>query len=120
MIIQNIMLTVFGGGLFIFVRDQPVKPPSSVAMQKVVRQSMLVVISEAFKERSYVILVAIFAMLDGAFVSFATVLSLFFSFYNVPGEKPVYNTGVVSAYGGVTAIFGVAASMACAVVLQKK
>ena len=56
-------------------------------------------------------------MLDGAFVSFATVLSLLFAFYNVPGEKPVYNTGVVSAYGGVTAIFGVAASMACAVVL---
>jgi hypothetical protein len=48
MIIQNIMLTVFGGGLFIFVRDQPAKPPSSVAMQKVVRQSMLEVISEAF------------------------------------------------------------------------
>ena len=30
-IIQNFMLTVFGGGLFIFIRDGPTKPPSVVA-----------------------------------------------------------------------------------------
>jgi hypothetical protein len=46
---------------------------------------MLTEIKIAFKERSYVYLTAIFAMLDGAFVSFASVLSLLFAYYNVPG-----------------------------------
>jgi len=81
---------------------------------------MCIVIKDAFNERSYVLLVAIFAMLDGAFVSFASVLDLLFEFYNVPGQKPVYSTPVIAAYGGVTAVFGVASSIVCAIVLQKK
>ena len=78
---------------------------------------MLEVIGEAFKERSYVLLVAIFGMVDGSFVSFATVLSLLFDFYNVEGEKPVYSTSVISVFGAISAISGVAASIVCAVVL---
>ncbi len=56
-------------------------------------------------------------MLDGAFVSFASVLNLLFEFYNVPGQKPVYSTAVISAYGGITAIFGVISSIIVAVIL---
>lgn len=78
---------------------------------------MCKVIGEAFKERSYVLLIAVFAMLDGAFVSFASVLALLFAYYNKPGEPPAYGTGVIALYGGVTAVFGVISSIICAVVL---
>ena len=81
---------------------------------------MLTEIKIAFKERSYVYLTAIFAMLDGAFVSFASVLSLLFAYYNVPGETDTYGPGVISIYGGITAVFGVISSFVVAVVLQKK
>ena len=57
---------------------------------------MLTEIKIAFKEISYVYLTAIFAMLDGAFVSFASVLSLLFAYYNVPGEPDAYGPGVIS------------------------
>ena len=51
------------------------------------------------------------------FVSFASILSLLFDFWNVPGEPPVYSPSVISVYGGLTAISGVVASLICAVLL---
>lgn len=74
---------------------------------------------EAFSERSYTILVIIFSMMDGAFVSFAAVLSLLFTYYNVPGQPPAYTTGDIALYGGLVTIFGVTASICIAVVIQK-
>jgi hypothetical protein len=57
--------------------------------------------------------------MDGAFVSFASILSLLFDHYNVPGEPPVYGSVVVAAYGGLTTVFGVLSSLIIAIVLQK-
>lgn len=71
---------------------------------------------EAFKERSYVFVLVIFSMLDGAFISFASVLSVLFGFYEVNGQ-PVYGTGVIAIYGASTAIFGVVASLVVSVKL---
>lgn len=31
--IQNVMITIFAGGLFIVIKDKPDQPPSSVACQ---------------------------------------------------------------------------------------
>lgn len=58
----------------------------------------------------------IFSMLDGAFISFASVLSVLFGFYKVNGQ-PVYGTGVIAIYGASTAIFGVVASLVVSVKL---
>ena len=79
---------------------------------------MCVDIREAFKERSYVLVLIVFSMLDGAFVSFASVLSVLFGFYTVNGQ-PVYGTGVIAIYGASTAIFGVIASLVMSIRMQK-
>jgi len=63
----------------------------------------------------------IFALIDGEFISFSSVMSLLFDYYNSPvyGVKAVYGASLISLYGGATAIFGVAASMVAGVMLQK-
>jgi MFS transporter, FLVCR family, feline leukemia virus subgroup C receptor-related protein len=65
-----------------------------------------------------VLLCAVFALMDGIFVSFAAILSLLFTYYNVPGETPTYSTATISIYGGLTTIFGVTSSILVAVLLQ--
>jgi hypothetical protein len=77
-----------------------------------------VVLKDAFAEKSFVIVLVIFSLLDGAFVSFASVLSLLFGFYNTDTDI-AYSTTAVSIYGGLTAVFGVLASIITASILQR-
>lgn len=113
------MITFFGGGLFIFIRDKPSSPPSAVAELNAPPAKMCKVIGEALKERTYVLLICVFASLEGIFVSMASLLSIVFSYYNVPGEPPAFGTAVIALYGGAVTIGGVGASFVCAFLLQK-
>jgi len=48
MLIQNCMLTLFGGGFFIIVKNKPEQSPSSLSETKVVKQDLAKVLKEAF------------------------------------------------------------------------
>ena len=65
------------------------------------------------------LLCVIFGLMDGAFVSFAAVLSLLFAAYETPDGLPAYGTGLISLYGGMTTIIGVIASFSAAVYLKR-
>ena len=109
--IQNIWVTLFAGAFALLVRDKPIRPPSAVATKVDPERKMLKIFKEAFKEKSYVLLVCVFGCIDGAFASFSSIMSFLFNFYNVPGQPKIYSNSLISLYGGLTAIVGVLASM---------
>ena len=59
------------------------------------------------------LLLVVFGLIDGSFISFSSIMSVLFSHYNVVGQPVVYSTGWISSYGGATAVFGVISSMVC-------
>lgn len=99
------------------VRDKPPTPPSAVAAKKQKRARLIPSFKKALKDKNYIYLLIIFALIDGEFISFSSVMSLLFDYYNPPSGPPVYGSSLISLYGGSTAIFGVAASMAAGVML---
>ncbi len=117
--IQNIWISLFAGGFALLVRDKPIRPPSAVATREDPERKLFKIFREAFKEKSYVLLVCIFGCIDGAFASFSSIMSFLFNFYNVPGEPKIYTNSLISLYGGLTAIVGVLASMVTGIFLQK-
>lgn len=100
------------------MRDKPEVAPSSVAAQKKSRARLIPSFRKALRDKNYVYLLIIFALIDGEFISFSSVMSLLFDYYNTP-TSIVYSSSLISLYGGATAIFGVAASMVAGVMLQK-
>ena len=116
-LIQNIWVTVCAVPFFILVRDKPTHPPSAVAGQNKQQTSLIPIFKEALQDRNYVYLLVIFALIDGEFISFSSIMSLLFDYYETPAGGPVYSSSLISLYGGSTAIFGVAASIACGVLL---
>lgn len=116
-LIQNIWVTVCAVPFIILVRDKPTHPPSAVATQNKPQTSLIPIFKEALQDRNYVYLLVIFALIDGEFISFSSIMSLLFDHYKTPSGAAVYGTSLISLYGGSTAIFGVAASIACGVML---
>jgi len=108
---------LFAGAFALLVKDKPIRPPSAVATKDDAERNMLRIFKEAFKEKSYVLLVCVFGCIDGSFASFSSIMSFLFNFYNKPGQPVVYTNSLISLYGGVTAIVGVLASMAAGVFL---
>ena len=117
--IQNIWVTLFAGAFAMLVRDKPIRPPSAVATKDDPERKMLKIFKEAFKDRSYLLLVCVFGCIDGSFTSFSSIMSFLFNFYNVPGQPKIYTNSLISLYGGLTAIVGVFASMLTGCFLQK-
>ena len=104
------------------MRDKPEVAPSSVAVQKKSRARLIPSFKKALRDKNYVYLLIIFALIDGEFISFSSVMSLLFDYYNNYTVTPniiVYSSSLISLYGGATAIFGVAASMVAGIMLQK-
>ena len=104
------------------MRDKPEVAPSSVAAQKKSRARLIPSFRKALRDKNYVYLLIIFALIDGEFISFSSVMSLLFDYYNNYTITPptiVYSSSLISLYGGATAIFGVAASMVAGIMLQK-
>jgi len=114
------------------VRDKPESPPSAVAAQKTKRIRLIPSFKKALKDKNYVYLLIIFALIDGEFISFSSIMSLLFDYYTTPrgcilstisvpdpGCKEVYSSSLISLYGASTAIFGVAASIVAGIFLQK-
>ena len=118
-LVQNIWITSFASLLFIVIRDKPESPPSAVATQDQPRRNLALIFKEVFKLRSYVLLLVVFGLIDGSFISFSSIMSVLFAHYNLPGQPIVYSTGWISMYGGVTAVFGVMSSMICGCFLQR-
>lgn len=110
-------MTVCAVPFIILVRDKPIHPPSAVATQNKPQTSLIPIFKEALQDRNYVYLLVIFSLIDGEFISFSSIMSLLFDYYKTPAGAAVYGTSLISLYGGSTAIFGVAASIACGVML---
>jgi MFS-type transporter involved in bile tolerance (Atg22 family) len=117
-LIQNLWGSFVAIPFFLVVRDKPAIAPSSVAAQKKSRARLIPSFRKALRDRNYVYLLIIFALIDGEFISFSSVMSLLFDYYNTPTQI-VYSSSLISLYGGATAIFGVAASMVAGFLLQK-
>lgn len=80
---------------------------------------MVKIFMQAFKIKSYCLLVFIYACIDGCFASFGGIMSFLFDFYNPPNGPPVYTSSMVALYGGLTSIVGILSSMLCGIFLQK-
>ena len=114
---QNVWATLVAVPFFLLVRDKPTEPPSSIAAEKQKRARLIPAFRRALKDKNYVYLLIIFALVDGEFISFSSVMSLLFDYYKVPPvppsttPTPYYSSSLISLYGGSTAIFGVLASI---------
>ena len=80
---------------------------------------MVKIFMQAFKIKSYCLLVLIYSCIEGCFASFGGIISLLFDFYNPTDGPPVYTSSVVALYGGLTSIVGILSSMLCGIFLQK-
>lgn len=109
---QNIWITLTTIPFILIIRDAPDTPPSLVATQEPEARNFCGALSEVLKIRSYVLLLVIFLMVDGAFISFSDIISEIFTQYNYPVDD-------ISMFGGITVIFGVFSSMFVGVYLQK-
>ena len=83
--VQNIWITCFAAFLFIVIRDRPKVPPSAVSMQDQAKRDLILIFKEVFKLRSYVLLLVVFSIIDGSFISFSSIMSVLFSHYNLVG-----------------------------------
>jgi hypothetical protein len=86
--IQNIWITLFAGPFIFLVKDKPRTPPSSVALQNRQSAASQPPLTTAFKQvlsdRNFVYLLIIFALIDGEFISFSSIMSILFDYYNAP------------------------------------
>jgi len=83
MVIENIWITFFATLLFIVIRDRPKVPPSAVSMQDQPKRDLALIMKEVFKLRSYVLLLVVFGIIDGSFISFSSIMSVPFSHNNI-------------------------------------
>lgn len=116
---QNCAISFFSIGLFIVIRDKPTHLPSSVAEKKVERENLCLVIAEAFKEKSYLLLCIVYGIIYGCYISLPIELSPIFSYYKKPDGTEAYSTFVISIYGMTTSIVGVLTAIVSAIFLQK-
>jgi len=79
---QNIWASLVAIPFFLLVRDKPEIAPSSVAAQKKSRARLIPSFRKALRDKNYVYLLIIFALIDGEFISFSSVMSLLFDYYN--------------------------------------
>ena len=96
---------------FLFlIRDRPVDPPSYVSTQDPERKNFCAALKEAIRDRNYALLLIIFSMVDGVFISFSDILSDIFN---------NYTSSQISVLGATTVIVGVVSSMTMGFVLKK-
>ena len=87
---------------FFIIREKPTHPPSLVAMQDKKQGNFLVSLKDALKQRNYVLLLVAFAMVDGSFIAFGSILGPLFY-----GIFPPSDTSIVC---GATTILGLVMS----------
>ena len=78
---QNIWASFVAIPYFLLVRDKPTTPPSSVAAKKQKRARLIPSFRIVLKDKNYIYLLIIFALIDGEFISFSSVMSLLFDYY---------------------------------------
>lgn len=110
---QNIWITLITIPFVFIIRDGPTHPPSLVATKDPEERDFCSALSEVLQIRSYVLLLVIFMMVDGSFISMSDIISQLFTDYH-------YTETDTSMFGGVTVIFGVTSSMCVGIMLQKK
>ena len=69
------MITV---GFMLVIRSEPEHAPSLVSLKKPKQQNIGVTIKKVVKNRDFMFLAGAFAMLDGTFIGFGSVLSVIF------------------------------------------
>ena len=89
-LIQNVLCTVFGIGLFIMIKDKPDKPPSAVSKLKTEDIKLISVFKQVLQIKNYVLLLIIFTNMDGIQNSLPPLMSPMFNYYNEPGETEIY------------------------------
>ena len=74
--------------LFIVISDRPKVPPSAVSLQDQDKdeQAFLQNLKEAFKLRSYVLLLVVFGIINGSLISFPSIMSVLFNHFNIDGQ----------------------------------
>lgn len=112
LLVQAIFITVISIPFVIFIRTAPDLPPSLVATKDPEERHFCQTIGKAFSDRNFNILLVIFTLVDGVFISFGACLSTIFT--------PLgFSSSQCSLLGAGTVIFGVSASFAAGFTLKK-
>ena len=112
LLVQAIFITVISIPFVIFIRTAPDLPPSLVATKDPEERHVCQTIGKAFSDRNFNILLVIFTLVDGVFISFGACLSTIFT--------PLgFSSSQCSFLGAGTVIFGVSASFAAGFTLKK-
>lgn len=112
LVYQNYWITAITIPFVFIIRNGPTHPPSLVATKDPEERNFCAALSEVLQIRSYVLLLVIFCMVDGSFISMSDIISQLFTDYH-------YNESETSMFGGVTVVFGVLSSMCVGIMLQK-
>jgi len=110
--VQATFYTVISILFMIFIRSEPDLPPSIVATKKSEETHFCQTIGMAFSNRNFNILLVIFTLVDGVFISFGACLSTIFSPLGFSSTK-------CSLLGAGTVVFGVSSSFFAGYILKR-
>ena len=68
--VQNIIVTAIAVPFFFMIKDAPDKPPSIVAMKEPEDKSLMPTLHKVKKNRNFILLLFIFAFMEGVFFCF--------------------------------------------------
>ena len=105
-------MTVVCVGLILIIRESPEFPPSLIALQEPEKMRFCGLLRTALKDKSFVLLLIAFMMLDSIFIALGVVIDPFF-------EALGFTSTEVSILGGVFIIAGVVNSLIFGVLLDK-
>jgi len=112
LIVQNVIVSFFCISLFLLVKEKPAHPPSRSALDKPADIKMGKEMATLLKNKNYVMVLLIFSILSGNFVTVANLLSPLFAPYH-------YSASFIASFGAAFTFGGVIGSIIVGIVLDK-
>lgn len=110
--VQNVGTTIFLVALMIVMRDRPKEPPSAVSLSQPENHAFVEYLKRALKNKNFVYLLVIYAMVYGVFNVFGVVINPFL-------EGCGFSATETSIVGGLCVISGVLSSLIVGCFLDK-
>jgi len=112
LVVQNVIVSFFCISLFLLVKEKPAHPPSRSALDKPVENKMCKELATLLKNKSYVMVLLIRAILAGNFVTVGNLLSPLFKPYD-------YSASFIASFGAAFTCGGVIGSIIVGIILDK-
>jgi len=105
--VQNVILTFLFVFLMLFLREKPSQPPSAVALEPVPKRDICDAISKLRGNSNYVVILMIFSVIYGIYVSLGNLVSLLFTPFGLDSTQIATMSILMLATGiFTTIIFG--------------